>query len=123
VVVTWVFSHHSVTSSSCGLKAAPSVLNNCRRLPTSRDEWVPVTMKLRVLRLRMEERPPIWRGSANILKKQTRTADKGWSFSWGGVGPGLILCYDLSNGKGTCDLVYGMFTGGGMRGMDWINLA
>jgi hypothetical protein len=27
------------------------------------------------------ERPPIWRGAANILNKQSWTADKGWSSS------------------------------------------
>jgi len=31
----------------------------------------------------MEERPPIWRVAANILNKQSRTADKGWSSSLG----------------------------------------
>jgi hypothetical protein len=35
----------------------------------SRDKWVPVTTTWRVLRLRMEERPPIWRMAANILNK------------------------------------------------------
>ena len=39
------------------------------------DKWVPVTMAWRVLRLRMEERPP------DILNKQLWTADKGWSSS------------------------------------------
>jgi len=34
----------------------------------------------RVLRFRMEERPPI---TANILNKQSRTADKEWSSSLG----------------------------------------
>jgi len=29
----------------------------------------------------MEERPPIWRASANILNKQSRRIDKGWSSS------------------------------------------
>jgi len=29
-------------------------------------------------------RPPIWTVAANILNKQSRTADKGWSFSLGG---------------------------------------
>ena len=43
--------------------------------------WVPVTTAWRVLRLRMEKRPPIWRVAANILNKQSRTADKGWSSS------------------------------------------
>jgi hypothetical protein len=45
-----------------------------------RDRRVPVTTALRVLRLRMEERPPICRVATNtcILNKQTRTADKEW---------------------------------------------
>jgi len=42
-----------------------------------RDKWVAVTIAWRVLRLRMEERPPIWTVTANMLKKQSRTADKG----------------------------------------------
>ena len=42
-----------------------------------RDKWVPVTTAWRVLRLRMEERPPVWRVAANKLNKQSRTADKG----------------------------------------------
>jgi len=29
------------------------------------------------------ERPPVGRVAANMLNKQKRTADKGWSFSWG----------------------------------------
>ena len=45
--------------------------------------WVPVTTAWRVLRLRMEERPAIWRVAANILNKQSRTADKGWSSNLG----------------------------------------
>jgi len=39
-------------------------------------------MAWRVLRLRMEERPPIWRVAENILNKQSRTADKGGSLVW-----------------------------------------
>jgi len=35
----------------------------------------------------MEERPPVWRIAANILNKQSRTADKGWATNLG-VGPG-----------------------------------
>ena len=49
------------------------------------DKWVPVTTAWRVLRLRMEERPPIWRVAANILNKQSMATDKGWS-SISGVG-------------------------------------
>jgi hypothetical protein len=41
------------------------------------DKWVPVTMTSRVLRLRMEERLPVWRVAANILNKQLRIANKG----------------------------------------------
>jgi len=42
-----------------------------------------VTTAWRVLSLRMEERPPIWRVAANVLNKQSRTADKVWSYSLG----------------------------------------
>ena len=49
--------------------------------------WVPVTTAWRVLGLRMEERPPIWRVAVNKLNKQPRTADEGWSSSLG-VGRG-----------------------------------
>jgi len=47
------------------------------------DKWVPVTSVWHILRLQMEERPPIWRVAANILNKQLRTADKGHSSSLG----------------------------------------
>jgi hypothetical protein len=43
----------------------------------SQDKWKPDTMAWHVLRLRMEERTPIWRVALNILNK-ARTADKGW---------------------------------------------
>jgi len=59
----------------------------CRERSKIRDKWVPVTTAWRVLRLRMEERPPIWRVAANILNKQSRTADEVWSSSLG-VGRG-----------------------------------
>jgi len=77
----------------------------------------------------MEERPPIWRVAANILNKQSRTADKWWS-SFLGVGRGANnptpykltylrningwidsgqICWcDGSKGKGTFDSVHGM---------------
>jgi hypothetical protein len=47
----------------------------------------PVTTAWRVLGLRMEERPPAMGVAANILNKQPRTNDKGWSSSLG-VGRG-----------------------------------
>jgi len=48
-----------------------------------RDKWVPDSPAWRVLRLRMAERPPIWRVAANIVNKQSWTAEKGWSSRWG----------------------------------------
>ena len=54
----------------------------------TRDKWVPVTTACRILRLRVEERPPIWRAAANILKKQSRKSDKGSASSLG-VGRGV----------------------------------
>ena len=48
---------------------------------------VHVTTAWRVLRLRIEERPPILRVTENKLNKQSWTADKGWSSSLG-VGRG-----------------------------------
>jgi len=51
----------------------------------SQDKWVPVTTSWHVLRLWMDERPPIWRVAANISNKQSPTADKG-RYSRLGVG-------------------------------------
>jgi len=42
------------------------------------DQLVPVTTAWRVLKLRMEERPPVGRVAANILNKQSQTTDKRW---------------------------------------------
>jgi len=50
-------------------------------------QWVSVTTAWRVLRLWIDERPPIRRVAANKLNKQSRTADEGWSSSFG-VGRG-----------------------------------
>jgi len=49
---------------------------------------VPVTMAWCIVRLQMEEWPPVWRVATNILKKQSWTVDKGWSISLG-VGQGV----------------------------------
>ena len=65
---------------------------------TSCDKWVPVTTAWRVLRLRMEERRPIWRVAANKLNKQSRTVDKGWSSNLGvGRGANNASPYSLPN--------------------------
>ena len=42
----------------------------------SQDKWIPVITAWHVLRLWMEERPPIWRVAANILDKRSQTANK-----------------------------------------------
>jgi hypothetical protein len=44
-------------------------------------QWVPVTTAWRVLGLRLNERPRRWRVTANILNKQSRTSEEGWSSS------------------------------------------
>ena len=43
----------------------------------------PVITEWRVLRFRMEQRPPVWRVAVNILNKQSLRADKGWSSGLG----------------------------------------
>jgi hypothetical protein len=48
---------------------------------------IPVPTAWRVLGLRMEERPPDMEVAVNILNKQSRTQNKGWSSSLG-VGRG-----------------------------------
>ena len=76
-----------------------------------------------ILWLQIEEQPPVWRVATNILNKQSQTVEKGWSSSLEvgqgannsspskhillqnihteSLGPGLILWYDLSKGRGT----------------------
>jgi hypothetical protein len=48
-----------------------------------RVKWVPVTTAWRVLSLRMEERPPIWRVAANKLNKQSGQPTRGGPPAWG----------------------------------------
>ena len=48
-----------------------------------RDKRVRHHTARRVLKLRVQERPQIWRVAANILNKQSRTANKRRSFSLG----------------------------------------
>ena len=44
---------------------------------------VPLTKALRFLRLRMEKLSPKWRQLLILIAKESRTANKGWSFSLG----------------------------------------
>ena len=50
---------------------------------TSHGTWDPVTMAWNILRLGKEKQPPTWRVAADILNKQSQTADKGWNSSLG----------------------------------------
>jgi len=50
---------------------------------STNDKWVPVTMTWRVLMLQIEEWPPMWRVATNIWNKQSQTADKRGSSSFG----------------------------------------
>jgi hypothetical protein len=66
------------------------------------DKRVPVTTAWDVLRLRLETRPAIWRVAANILNKQSRTADGGMDFQLGGLGEALttphlrnVSCHEM----------------------------
>jgi hypothetical protein len=45
--------------------------------------WVPVTTAWRVLRLRKEERPPIWRVAVNKLNSSRRQPTMGGPPAWG----------------------------------------
>jgi hypothetical protein len=70
-----------------------------------RDKWSLVTTAWRVFRLRMEERPPIWRVAANIFNKQSRTAEMGGPPAWG-LGEVLttahrknVSCYEMFTQK------------------------
>jgi len=71
------------SQSCCGTMHVHKMVNvtahlrNTRQLCCCVDKCVPVTIAWCVLRLRMEER------AANTLGKQYRTADEGWSFSFG----------------------------------------
>ena len=52
-------------------------------LDLSHVERVADTTAWCVVKLRMEDRPPVWGIAANILNKQSRTADRGWSSNVG----------------------------------------
>jgi len=44
--------------------------------PVLHDKQIPVTMAWCILWLQIEEWPPIWRVLANIMNKESQTADK-----------------------------------------------
>jgi len=70
--------------SSIFLRWLPDFWKTCTNL--RREKRVPVTKAWCFDSLRLEERHPVCRVAANILNKQPRTADKGWSsnlWCWG----------------------------------------
>ena len=77
---------HSHTDTCISCSRQTTTFTHVNKL-TSVNKWIPVTRAWRVLRLHMEEQPPIRRVAANILNKQSRTADEWWSSSLG-VGRG-----------------------------------
>jgi hypothetical protein len=46
------------------------------------NKWAPLTTVWDVFGLQAEGRPPIWKVTANVLKKLSGTEDKGWSSSF-----------------------------------------
>ena len=72
--IQWLLNTTKIQNSACYFLATMNI-KQCL--------WVPVITSWRVLMLRMEERPPIWRVAANKWNKQSRTADKGSSSSLG----------------------------------------
>ena len=96
---------------------------------TSHDKRVPVTTKWPVLTLRMEERPPLWRVAANMLKKsrgQSTRGDHPTRF----LGEVLktppwkkLLCYktfhDISNLAGCCE--FGNEPSGSMKFREFLD--
>jgi hypothetical protein len=59
------------------LSASVTLAKHEIKLTECRGKWVPVNTTWRVLRLRLEERPPNWRVAAYVLNKQSQTADEG----------------------------------------------
>ena len=49
----------------------------------ARDKRVPVTTVRRLLRLRMEEGPPVWRVAANVSDNSRRQPIRGGPQAWG----------------------------------------
>jgi hypothetical protein len=90
-------------------------LNNFQFTSLSNDKWVHCHHGM--ARPRIADRGDglqIWRVAVNILNKQPRTADSGWSSSLGvggGIKPYLIrlsICYESPR---TASEQYGLFTG------------
>jgi hypothetical protein len=69
--------------SALSLSLVDYVLQLVLQLHYTHVKWVPVTTAWRVLRLRMEERPPIWRVAANKLNKQCGQPTRGGPPAWG----------------------------------------
>ena len=85
----------NVTSLSSSASWSPRNVSPCNLyilhlLQFDRNMWVLVATTCRVIRLWIEEKLPIWKVSANILNKPSRTADIWRSNSF-------VLCEELTN--------------------------
>ena len=85
------YHHHTAcTAVNCLLRGCPWLCFwrgwyftiQCCSLSLSHDKWVPVTTAWRILKLQIEEWPPIWRVAANILNKQSQDIYYTTSLSW-----------------------------------------
>jgi hypothetical protein len=82
-LILLTFPTHPIGHTGGGI-AVEMINDICQTKQRSRSgKWVPVISVWRVLRLRVEGRPPIWRVVANILNKHSRTADGGGPPAWG----------------------------------------
>jgi len=66
----------------------------------------PVTTAWGVIRLRMEQWPPIWRVAASILNNHSRTADKGRTSSLVVLYVSMYVCLCMYVCMYVCMLVY-----------------
>jgi hypothetical protein len=69
----------------------------------------------------MEERPPIWRVAADILVKQSRTADEGWSSMLRITHKARCFLWRQNNPEvaGTCE--YGNELSGSIKYEEFVN--
>jgi len=73
--LTTIVSSLSSSATWSPTNVSPCNLYMLHLLQFDRDKWVLVSTTCRVIRLWIEERPPIWKAYANIFNKPLRTAD------------------------------------------------
>jgi hypothetical protein len=75
----------------------------CTHIHIARDKWVPVTRTQWVLRLRMEERSPMWR----VARQLTRGSTPAWGLGEVLTTPHLknVPCYEMFTKKALVNAV------------------